>query len=137
MNDAAVARTPARGQGPAAPRLALYYALLVTESVSLIGSQISEYAVSIAVFRATGHATPLALVTFCSACPAVLLGGFAGALADRLDRRSEPENGHELQTRVVSHRHNERLFSQADRDSDEGRQIGRRRSAHADRSRCS
>lgn len=68
-------------------RLAIYYVLLVTQTVSLIGSQISGYAVSIAVFRATGHATPLALVAFFSAAPSVLLGGFAGALADRFDRR--------------------------------------------------
>jgi len=67
--------------------LAIYYALLITQTVSLIGSQISEYAVSIAVFRATGHATPLALVAFFSVTPAILLGGFAGALADRFDRR--------------------------------------------------
>src|SRR5580698_5223819 len=74
---------------PAAARahLAIYYVLIVTEAVSLIGSQISDYAVSIAVFRATGHATPLALVTFFSTLPGVLLGGYAGALADRFDRR--------------------------------------------------
>jgi MFS family permease len=69
------------------PRLAIYYALLITQTVSLIGSQISEYAVSIAVFRDTGHATPLALVFFFSAVPSILLGGLAGALADRFDRR--------------------------------------------------
>jgi hypothetical protein len=69
------------------PSLAVYYVLLVTQTVSLIGSQISQYAVSIAVFRATGHATPLALVAFFSTVPAVLLGGVGGALADRLDRR--------------------------------------------------
>ncbi len=91
MNDAeaSVANTPpAPVQSPmASTRLAIYYALLVTQTVSLIGSQISEYAVSIAVFRATGHATPLALVAFFSIAPATLLGGFAGALADRFDRR--------------------------------------------------
>jgi MFS family permease len=81
--EASVADTPATPiQSPAASaRLAIYYALLVTQTVSLIGSQISEYAVSIAVFRATGHATPLALVAFFSTVPAILLGGFAGALA--------------------------------------------------------
>jgi MFS transporter, DHA3 family, macrolide efflux protein len=72
----------------AAARAAVYYALVVTGAVSLIGSQISEYAVSIAVFRATGHVTPLALVAFFSAAPAILLAGLAGALADRFDRRS-------------------------------------------------
>ena len=75
------------GSSAASTRLGIYYALLVTQTVSMIGSQISEYAVSIAVFRATGHATPLALVAFFSAAPTILLGGFAGALADRFDRR--------------------------------------------------
>jgi DHA3 family macrolide efflux protein-like MFS transporter len=91
MNDAAApvansSLAPAESPG-ASRRLAIYYALVVTQAVSLIGSQISEYAVGIAVFRATGHATPLALVAFFSAAPAILLGGFAGALADRFDRR--------------------------------------------------
>jgi len=56
------------------PRLVVYYTLVATQAVSVIGSQISEYAVGIAVFRATGHATPLALVAFFSIAPAVLLG---------------------------------------------------------------
>ena len=68
-------------------RIAVYYTLVLTQTVSLVGSQISEFAVSIAVFRATGHATPLALVAFFSAAPAILLVGFSGALADRFDRR--------------------------------------------------
>ena len=54
---------------PRPPMLAIYYVLLVTQAVSLIGSQISQYAVGIAVFRATGHATPLALVAFFSVTP--------------------------------------------------------------------
>jgi DHA3 family macrolide efflux protein-like MFS transporter len=83
------ATTPSAQVPSLAPslRLAIYYALLVTEAVSLIGSQISGYAVSIAMFRATGHATPLALVAFFWAAPGVLLGGYAGALVDRFDRR--------------------------------------------------
>ncbi len=64
-----------------------YYFLLAAETVSLLGSQISGLAVSIAVFRQTGHATPLALVAFFSAAPYVALGGLSGALADRFDRR--------------------------------------------------
>jgi len=88
MNDAnpsAASAPQVLMQSPA--RLAIYYALVVTQTVSLTGSQISQYAVSIAVFRATGHATPLALVAFFSVVPAVLLGGYGGALADRFDRR--------------------------------------------------
>ena len=86
--EASVADAPPAPDHSPATRLAIYYVLLVTEAVSLIGSQISGYAVSIALFRATGHATPLALVAFFWAAPGVVLGGYAGALADRFDRRS-------------------------------------------------
>src|SRR5689334_10474732 len=91
MNDAesSVANvSPEPATAGTSVRLVIYYALVLTQTVSLIGSQVSEFAVSIAVFRATGHATPLALVAFFSAAAAILLGGFGGALADRFDRRA-------------------------------------------------
>jgi DHA3 family macrolide efflux protein-like MFS transporter len=74
-------------QGGRAPSLRTYYALLVTETGSTIGSMVSALAVSISIFRQTGRATPLALVTFFSILPMVVVGGLAGALADRFDRR--------------------------------------------------
>ena len=70
------------------PGLATYYTLIVTETVSLIGSRISGLAVSISVFGHTGHATPLALVAFFYTVPQLLAQGFGGALADRFDRRA-------------------------------------------------
>jgi MFS family permease len=73
--------------GRARSGLATYYALIGTQTVSLMGSRISTLAVSIAIFRQTGHATPLALVAFFATAPMVVLGGFAGALSDRFDRR--------------------------------------------------
>jgi DHA3 family macrolide efflux protein-like MFS transporter len=79
---AAATKAPAAAFG-----LRTYYVLLLAQAISLLGSQISGLAVSIAVFRQTGHATPLALVAFFSAAPRIVLGGFAGALADRFDRR--------------------------------------------------
>jgi MFS family permease len=82
MAIAAATEAPAGGAGPRT-----YYVLLVAQAISLLGSQISGLAVSIAVFRHTGHATPLALVAFFSAAPRMVLGGFAGAVADRFDRR--------------------------------------------------
>jgi MFS family permease len=91
MNDAEASiasASPAPARSAAASTgLAVYYALVVTQAVSLIGSQVSQYAVGIAVYRATGHATPIALVAFFSTVPAIVLGGFGGALADRFDRR--------------------------------------------------
>ena len=65
------ARTPAEAVG-----LRTYYVLLVTQAVSLLGSQVSGLAVSIAVFRQTGHATPMALVAFFTAAPRMLLALF-------------------------------------------------------------
>jgi MFS transporter, DHA3 family, macrolide efflux protein len=81
---AIAAATEMRGGGAG---LRTYYVLLVAQAISLLGSQISGLAVSIAIFRQTGHATPLALVAFFSAAPRMLLGGLAGAVADRFDRR--------------------------------------------------
>ncbi|HWA60635.1 MAG TPA: MFS transporter [Caulobacteraceae bacterium] len=65
-----------------------YYVLVATQALSMIGSRTSSLAVGIAVFRATGHATPLALIAVFFALPWVLFGGLGGALADRFDRRT-------------------------------------------------
>jgi MFS family permease len=86
--------SPARSEQTAATKapagafgVTTYYVLLLAQAISLLGSQISGLAVSIAIFRQTGHATPLALVAVFLATPRIVLGGFAGALADRFDRR--------------------------------------------------
>jgi DHA3 family macrolide efflux protein-like MFS transporter len=67
--------------------LRTYYTLLITQAVSSLGRYISGFAVSIWLFKQTGHATPLALVGFFFAVPQILAGGLAGAIADRFDRR--------------------------------------------------
>lgn len=64
-----------------------FYTLILTQVFSLIGSRISGLAISIYVFNQTGDATPLTLVSFFFILPQVLASGFAGALADRWDRR--------------------------------------------------
>ncbi|HEY2707168.1 MAG TPA: MFS transporter [Caulobacteraceae bacterium] len=68
--------------------MSTFYVLLATQALSMIGSRTSGLAVGIAVFRLTGHATPLALVSVCSMAPWIVLGGVGGALADRFDRRT-------------------------------------------------
>lgn len=67
---------------------ATYYLLVATQTLSWIGSQTSSLAVGIAVFRLTGHATPIALIGVFWSLPRIVLGGLGGALADRLDRRA-------------------------------------------------
>jgi MFS family permease len=64
-----------------------FYALIIAQVVSLIGSRISGLAMSIWVYQQTGDATPLALVQFFGFLPSVLAAGAAGVLADRYDRR--------------------------------------------------
>jgi len=61
--------------------------LVLTQTLSIIGSGISGLAVGIRVYADTGNATPLALVSFFAMLPRMLLGGLAGVLADRWDRR--------------------------------------------------
>src|SRR5580693_8424991 len=67
--------------------LRTYYLLMATQTVSQVGSRISFFAVGIAVFTRTSHATPIAIISFCQVAPWILGAGFAGALADGYDRR--------------------------------------------------
>src|SRR5512144_1279390 len=57
------------------------------QSISLIGTWMQNVAVSWLVFRLTGKPLPLGLVAFASGIPNLLLGPFAGLLADRFTRR--------------------------------------------------
>jgi hypothetical protein len=52
-----------------------FYTLLLTQTLSIIGSRISSLAVGIWVFNETGNATPLTLVAFFLAVPQVLVSG--------------------------------------------------------------
>ncbi|QPC82412.1 MFS transporter [Phototrophicus methaneseepsis] len=67
--------------------LRTFYTIVLTQTLSLIGSRISGLAIGIWLYNETGNATPLALVAFFSMLPMVLASSFAGVLADRWDRR--------------------------------------------------
>jgi MFS family permease len=60
---------------------------VATQTVSQVGSRISSFAVGIAVVFHTSQATPIAIIAFCQALPWIVGAGFAGAVADRFDRR--------------------------------------------------
>jgi DHA3 family macrolide efflux protein-like MFS transporter len=55
--------------------------------VSLTGTGMSYFAIALWAWELTGHATALALVTFFAYLPALALSPFAGAVADRWDRK--------------------------------------------------
>jgi MFS family permease len=55
--------------------------------VSLLGSAMTQFALTIWAWQITGEATALSLVAFFSFGPTVLVSPFAGALVDRWDRK--------------------------------------------------
>lgn len=67
--------------------LRTFYIIIITQTFSLIGSQMTSLAVGIKVFNDTNQVTPLALVGFFYAIPPLLASSFAGVFADRWDRR--------------------------------------------------
>jgi DHA3 family macrolide efflux protein-like MFS transporter len=81
--------TQATIEAPAADRAKsrVFYALLVTQSLSLIGSRMTALAIGIWLFATTGAATPLVLVSFFAFLPRLVSASLAGLLADRWDRR--------------------------------------------------
>lgn len=55
--------------------------------VSLIGTNLTGFALSIYVYQQTGEATQLAMILLASQLPQILFTPFAGTLVDRWDRR--------------------------------------------------
>lgn len=55
--------------------------------VSALGSSMTHFAFVIWVWKATGEATPLALIVLFNAIPAVVLSLFAGVVVDRVSRK--------------------------------------------------
>lgn len=64
-----------------------FYTLTITQTLSLIGSRMTGVAVGLWVFAETGDVTPLLLTSFFLEIPGMIVGGLAGVLADRWDRR--------------------------------------------------
>jgi MFS family permease len=55
--------------------------------VSLVGTQLTAFGLSIYIFQVTGSVTQLASIMLASLLPRLVVGPFAGALVDRWDRR--------------------------------------------------
>jgi MFS transporter, DHA3 family, macrolide efflux protein len=68
-------------------RLVTFYALLLTQTFSLIGSRMTAVAIGIWVFRETGQTAPLLLIAFFTELPGMAGGSLAGVLVDRWDRK--------------------------------------------------
>jgi MFS transporter, DHA3 family, macrolide efflux protein len=69
------------------PRQLSFYALLTTQTISLIGSRMTSVALGIWLYRHTGLTTPLLLAAFFTEAPGMLVGAIAGVGVDRWDRK--------------------------------------------------
>ncbi len=69
------------------PSLRAFYTLVITQTLSLIGSRMTTTAIGIRISVETGQAAPLLLVAFFNELPPMLLGSVAGVLVDRWNRR--------------------------------------------------
>ena len=65
----------------------LFYSLLITQTLSLLGSRMTSIGVGIWVFTETGKTAPLLLTSFFNELPGMLAGSLAGVIVDRWDRR--------------------------------------------------
>ncbi len=64
-----------------------FYILWSTQSVSQLGSSITAFALTLWLYERTGSSLSTAALTICFYGPYVLASIFAGALADRLDKK--------------------------------------------------
>ena len=68
--------------------LRTFYLLVVTQTLSLVGSRMTSIAIGIWLFTTTGNTTPLLLTAFFAELPGVMGSSLAGVLVDRWDRRT-------------------------------------------------
>lgn len=64
-----------------------FYTLVITQTLSIIGSRMSGIAIGIRVYAETRDAAPLLFFSFFNELPAMLGNSFAGVLVDRWNRR--------------------------------------------------
>ncbi|MEM7127279.1 MAG: MFS transporter [Chloroflexota bacterium] len=65
----------------------IFFVIWVGQLVSLIGSELTTFALGIWVFQTTGSITAFALIALFATLPSLLIAPVAGALVDRFDKR--------------------------------------------------
>ncbi len=68
-------------------KLKYFYILWSTQSLSQLGSAITEFALTLWLYEKTGSALSTAALTVCTYEPYVIMSIFAGALSDRYDKK--------------------------------------------------
>ncbi|HVK98211.1 MAG TPA: MFS transporter [Dongiaceae bacterium] len=67
--------------------LRLFYFLLFGQSLSVLGSTLTNFALGVWAYKTGGNVTDFTLIAIASTLPGILLGPFIGSLVDRLDRK--------------------------------------------------
>jgi len=67
--------------------LRTFLIIWVGQTVSVLGSRITTFALNIWVWEATGQATPLSLLVFFTATPPIIASLFSGIIIDRFPRK--------------------------------------------------
>jgi amino acid adenylation domain-containing protein len=80
---AAVAPPVTRRQG-----VGVFAAVAATQFVSLLGSGLTAFALGVWMFQRTGSVSVLGMMSVCAMLPGILVSPVAGAVVDRLDRRT-------------------------------------------------
>ena len=65
----------------------LFYFLLFGQSLSVLGSTLTNFALGVWAYKTGGNVTDFTLIAIASTLPGILLGPFIGSLIDRLDRK--------------------------------------------------
>ncbi|GIJ60865.1 hypothetical protein Vau01_083810 [Virgisporangium aurantiacum] len=83
------ARPPStRVEKPVAKRgFGVFATVAASQFVSLLGSNMTAFALGVWMFQRTGSVTLLGLIATCALAPSILVSPFAGAVVDRADRR--------------------------------------------------
>ncbi|KAB8141437.1 amino acid adenylation domain-containing protein [Chloroflexia bacterium SDU3-3] len=69
------------------PGIGVFLLVALGQLISLTGSALTGFALSVWVYTQTGSVTLFALLSVCSVLPGLLLAPLSGALIDRVDRR--------------------------------------------------
>ncbi len=72
---------------PSGPSMRTFTIVWAGQLVSLVGTNLTAFALGIFVFQQSGSVTQLAIVLLASHLPQIIITPFAGALVDRWDRR--------------------------------------------------
>ena len=86
---------------PNPPQQRSFRVLLASEFVSLVGDRLAMVALIALVFDLTRSVSVVAGLMLVKAVPAVLLGGLAGSVVDRLDRKAVMVGANALQGLLV------------------------------------